>query len=86
MKYMKRYLFITLLIVNSLTLTVVFGQEVIPKAMSIPQQLGNFISGASPFIIIGLGILLIFIQKLAKFIGIILLIIGLIRLVFLFIH
>ncbi|CAG1020333.1 hypothetical protein MTYM_00201 [Methylococcales bacterium] len=86
MKCMKRYLFITLLIINFFTLKVVFGQEVIPKAMSIPQQIGDFISGASPFIIIGLGILLIFIQKLAKFVGIILLIIGLIRLVFLFIH
>lgn len=86
MKCMKRYVFTTLLIINSLTLKVVFGQEVIPKAMSVPQQIGDFISGASPFIIIGLGILLIFAQKLAKFVGIILLIIGLIRLVFLFIH
>ncbi|MBE7446790.1 MAG: hypothetical protein HS132_16795 [Planctomycetia bacterium] len=83
---MKRCLFITVFVINSLIVKVAFGQEVIPKAMSIPQQIGGFISGASPFIIIGLGILLIFIQKLAKFIGIILLVIGLIRLALLFIH
>lgn len=83
---MKIRLFITLLFVTFLTAKVVFGREVNPDIVSIPQRVGNFIGGASPYIIIGLGILLIFIQKLAKFIGIILLIIGVVRLVLLLIH
>ncbi|OOP57674.1 MAG: hypothetical protein AYP45_02145 [Candidatus Brocadia carolinensis] len=65
---------------------VAFGQEATSGIMSIPQRIGDFIGGASPFILIGLGILLIFIQKLAKYIGIFLLIIGVVRIIFLFIH
>lgn len=64
----------------------VFGQEGNLSMTSFPQRIGNFIGGASPYVVIGLGILLIFIQKLAKFIGIILLIIGMARLILLFIH
>ncbi|GAN35188.1 MAG: hypothetical protein DYG83_05585 [Candidatus Brocadia sp. AMX2] len=83
---MKMRLFITLLFVTFFTAKVVFGQEANPDILSIPQRIGNFLGGASPFIIIGLGILLIFVQQLAKFIGIILLIIGVVRLVLFFIH
>lgn len=83
---LKISLFLTFLVITFLTARVVFGQEVNPDIISIPQRIGNFIGGSSPYIIIGLGILLIFIQKLAKFIGIILLIIGVVRLVLLFIH
>ena len=83
---MKLRLLITLLLITFFASNVAFGQEASSGIMSFPQRIGNFIGGASPFIIIGLGILLIFIQKLAKYIGIILLIIGVVRIILLFIH
>ncbi|MBW7898077.1 hypothetical protein B188_07690 [Candidatus Brocadiaceae bacterium B188] len=83
---MKIHLIISLLLFIFLASNTVFGQETNSGITSIPQSIGNFIGGASPFIIIGFGILLIFIQKLAKYIGIILLVVGMIRLVLLFIH
>ncbi|TVM00516.1 MAG: hypothetical protein CV087_14240 [Candidatus Brocadia sp. WS118] len=83
---MKLRLLITLSLITFFASNVAFGQEASSAIMSIPQRIGNFIGGASPFIIIGFGILLIFMQKLAKFIGIILLIIGVVRIIFLFIH
>jgi hypothetical protein len=75
----------TLVFITLFVSKVVFGQESDSYIISIPQKIGNFIGGVSPFIIIGLGILLIFIQRLAKFIGIALLIIGAVRMIFLFI-
>lgn len=68
------------------TSIVVFAQDVntaeVTKssAQSIEEKLRNM----SPLLLIGLGILLIFIQKFAKLAGIILLIIGFVRLIFMF--
>jgi hypothetical protein len=81
-----KYLFAALLIFIVLTSTTVFAQDMSPtdKVESISNVIGEFMSGASPIILIGLGILLIFVQKLAKIAGIILLIIGVVRLIFMF--
>ena len=51
---------------------------------SVGQQIGGWLSSMSPFLLIGLGILLFFIQKIAKIAGIILLLVGLVRLIFMF--
>lgn len=83
---MKICVIVILLLVTFFTSNTVFGQETNSDITSIPQRIGNLIGGASPFIIIGFGILLIFLQKLAKYIGIILLIIGMVRLILSFIH
>ncbi len=81
-----KHLFATLLIFIILTSTIVFAQDMSPtdRVESIPSVISSFISGASPIIIIGLGILLIFVQKLAKIAGIILIIIGVVRSIFMF--
>lgn len=83
---MKIHVIITLLLITLLATNTVFGQEATTGITSIPQRIGNFIGGASPFMIIGFGILLIFLQNLAKYIGIILLIVGIVRLILLFIQ
>jgi len=64
----------------------VFAQEVnaADAAKSSVQAIEEKIRNMSPLLLIGLGILLIFIQKFAKLIGIILLIIGIVRLIFMF--
>ena len=79
-----KHLFATLLIFIILTSTTVFAQDMSPtdRVESISNVIGGFMSGASPIILIGLGILLIFVQKLAKIAGIILLIIGVVRSIF----
>ena len=51
---------------------------------STVQTIGDRLSNISPLLLIGLGILLIFIQKFAKIAGIILIIVGLVRLGFMF--
>ena len=82
-----KHLFAALLIFIILTSTiVVFAQDMSPtdRVESISNVIGEFMSGASPIILIGLGILLIFVQKLAKIAGIILLIIGVVRSIFMF--
>jgi hypothetical protein len=81
-----KHLFATLLIFIILTSTTVFAQDMSPtdRVESISNVIGEFMSGASPIILIGLGILLIFVQKLAKIAGIILLIIGVVRSIFMF--
>jgi hypothetical protein len=48
------------------------------------QTIGKMLRDMSPLLLIGLGILLIFIQKFAKIAGIILIIVGLVRLGFMF--
>ena len=53
-------------------------------AQSAWSGISGFFGGASPYLLIGFGILLIFIQKLAKIAGIILLIVGLASLLFSF--
>ncbi|MCC7210841.1 MAG: hypothetical protein E3K40_07300 [Candidatus Brocadia sp.] len=83
---MKIGVIIALLLITFFASNTVFGQEASSVMTSVPQRIANFIGGASPYLIIGFGILLIFLQRLAKFIGIILLAIGMIRLIFLFIH
>lgn len=84
---MKRGVIIALVLITFFASNTVFGQEEASSVMtSVPQRIANFIGGASPYLIIGFGILLIVLQRLAKFIGIILLAIGMIRLIFLFIH
>ncbi len=69
-----------------LTSTIVFAQGMNPtnRVESIPSVISSFIGGASPIILIGLGILLIFVRKLAKIAGIILIIIGVVRSIFMF--
>ncbi len=82
-----KHLFAALLIFIILTSTiVVFAQDMSPtdRVESISNVIGELISGASPIILIGLGIPLIFVQKLAKIAGIILLIIGVVRSIFMF--
>ncbi len=82
---MKMHLIIAFLLII-LTSTIVFAQGMSPtdRVESIPSVIISFINGASPIIIIGLGILLIFVQKLAKITGIILIIIGVVRSIFMF--
>ncbi len=65
---------------------VVFGQDVnaAEAAKSSVQSIEEKLRNMSPLVLIGLGIILIFIQKFAKLIGLILLIIGFVRLVFMF--
>jgi len=85
-----RVKFLTLTIIFMLmavtTSIVVFAQDMntaeVTKSsvQSIEEKLRNI----SPLLLIGLGILLIFIQKFAKLAGIILLIIGFVRLIFMF--
>ncbi len=68
------------------TSIVAFAQDVnaAEAVKSSVQSIEEKIRNMSPLLLIGLGIILIFIQKLAKVAGIILLIIGLVRLIFMF--
>lgn len=84
---MKVNLIIAFLLIAALGPTAIFAQDMntTETAVSTVQTIGGMLRDMSPFMLIGLGILLIFIQKFAKIAGIILLIIGLARLTFLFI-
>ncbi len=68
------------------TSIVVFAQDMntAEVAKSSVQSIEEKLRNMSPLLLIGLGILLIFIQKFAKLAGIILLIIGFVRLIFMF--
>ena len=68
------------------TSIVVFAQDMntAEVAKSSVQSIEEKLRNISPLLLIGLGILLIFIQKFAKLAGIILLIIGFVRLIFMF--
>ncbi len=85
-----RVRFITLTIIFMLmtvaTSIVVFAQDVnaAEAAKSSVQSIEEKLRNMSPLFLIGLGIILIFIQKFAKLAGIILLIIGFVRLIFMF--
>ena len=83
---MKIHLFFTFLILIILTSIVAFAQNMnaTETVESTVQTIGNRLRDMSPLLLIGLGILLIFIQKFAKIAGIILLIVGLVRLSFMF--
>jgi hypothetical protein len=65
---------------------VVFAQDVnaAEAVKSTVQTIEEKIRNMSPLLLIGLGLLLFFIQKFAKLIGVILLIIGIVRLLFMF--
>ena len=82
--------FLTLIIIFILmtvaTSIVVFAQDMntAEVAKSSVQSIEEKLRNMSPLLLIGLGILLIFIQKFAKLAGIILLIIGFVRLIFMF--
>ena len=75
---------IIFMMMTVVTSIVIFTQELnaAEAAKSSVQTIEEKIRNMSPLLLIGLGILLIFIQKFAKLIGIILLIIGFVRLVF----
>ena len=85
-----RLSFLTLTIIFMLvtvaTSIVVFAQDMntAEVAKSSVQSIEEKLRNMSPLFLIGLGILLIFIQKFAKLVGIILLIIGFVRLIFMF--
>ncbi len=85
-----RVRFLTLTIIFMLmtvaTSIVVFAQDMntAEVAKSSVQSIEEKLRNMSPLLLIGLGILLIFIQKFAKLVGIILLIIGFVRLAFMF--
>ena len=83
---MKIHLFLTFLILIIITSIVAFAQGInaAETVESTVQTIGNRLRDMSPLLLIGLGILLIFIQKFAKIAGIILLIVGLVRLSFMF--
>lgn len=83
---MKIHLFFTFLILIILTSIVAFAQGInaTETVESTGQTIGNRLRDMSPLLLIGLGILLIFIQKFAKIAGIILIIVGLVRLSFMF--
>ncbi len=85
-----RVSFLTLTIIfmmmTVVTSIVVFVQDVnaADAVKSSVQSIEEKLRNMSPLLLIGLGILLIFIQKFAKLAGIILLIIGFVRLLFMF--
>ena len=85
-----RLSFLTLTIIFMLmtvaTSIVVFAQDMntAEVAKSSVQSIEEKLRNMSPLFLIGLGILLIFIQKFAKLVGIILLIIGFVGLIFMF--
>ena len=89
---MKIIQFAIFLLLVILFATAIYAQDVNPPpyvnvpsyVKSLPQEIGDFIGDASPFVLIGLGILLFLVQKIAKLVGIILLIIGVIRLALMF--
>jgi hypothetical protein len=80
------YLIITFLLMALSTSVAVFAQGIntTETVESTVQTIGDRLSNISPLLLIGLGILLIFIQKFAKIAGIILIIVGLVRLGFMF--
>jgi uncharacterized membrane protein len=77
---------IIFMMMTVVTSIIIFAQEVsaAEAAKSSVQNIEEKIRNMSPLLLIGLGILLFFIQKFAKLIGIILLIIGVVRLLFMF--
>jgi hypothetical protein len=83
---MKIHLFFTVLILIILTSTIVFaqGMNTTETVGSTVQTIGDRLRDMSPLLLIGLGVLLIFIQKFARIAGIILIIVGLVRLGFMF--
>ena len=83
---MKMHLIITfpLMIVSTSVAVFAQGLSASETVESTVQIIGDRLSNISPLLLIGLGILLIFIQKFAKLAGIILLIIGIVRLIFMF--
>ena len=83
---MKMYLIIAFLLMAASTSISVFAQDMnaTETVESTVQTIGNRLRDMSPLLLIGLGILLIFIQKFAKIAGIILIIVGLVRLSFMF--
>ncbi len=87
-KLRVRFLILTIIfmLVTVATSIVVFAQDMntAEVAKSTVQSIEDKLRNLSPLLIIGLGILLIFIQKFAKLAGIILLIIGFVRLIFMF--
>ena len=87
-KLRVRFLTLTiiLMLMTIATSIVVFAQDMnaAEAAKSTVQSIEEKLRNMSPLLLIGLGILLIFIQKFAKLAGIILLIIGFVRLIFIF--
>lgn len=87
-KLRVRFLILTIIfmLVTVATSIVVFAQDMntAEVAKSSVQSIEEKLRNMSPLLLIGLGILLIFIQKFAKLAGIILLIIGFVRLIFMF--
>lgn len=83
---MKIHLIITFLLVTvSMSISVFAqGMNLSETIESTAQKIAGMLRDMSPLLLIGLGILLILIQKFAKIAGIILLVIGIVRLVFLF--
>ncbi len=77
---------VILMLMTVATSIVVFAQDMntAEVAKSSVQSIEEKLRNMSPLLLIGLGILLIFIQKFAKLAGIILLIIGFVRLIFMF--
>jgi len=80
------YLIITFLLMALSTSIAVFAQGIntTETVESTVQTIGDRLSNISPLLLMGLGILLIFIQKFAKIAGIILIIVSLVRLGFMF--
>ncbi len=87
-KLRVRFLILTIIfmLMTVATSIVVFAQDMntAEAAKSSVQSIEEKLRNMSPLLLIGLGILLIFIQKFAKLAGIILLIIGFVRLIFMF--
>ncbi len=87
-KLRVRFLTLTIMfmLMTVVTSIVVFAQDVnaAEAVKSSVQSIEEKLRNMSPLLLIGLGLLLIFIQKFAKLIGIILLFIGFVRLVFMF--
>jgi hypothetical protein len=87
-KLRVRFLILTIIftLMTVATSIVVFAQDMnaAEVAKSSVQSIEEKLRNMSPLFLIGLGILLIFIQKFAKLAGIILLIIGSVRLIFMF--
>ena len=83
---MKMHLIITFQLMIVSTSVAVFAQGLSASEAVEPtvQTIGKMLRDMSPLLLIGLGILLIFIQKFAKIAGIILIIVGLVRLSFMF--
>lgn len=83
---MKMHLIITFQLMIVSTSITVFAQGLSASEAVEPtvQTIGKMLRDMSPLLLIGLGILLIFIQKFAKIAGIILIIVGLVRLSFMF--